>query len=190
MTDIRQKVEDDRGLLKKIQLAIPGFRGYREREDLRIADRLLREQLADKLGLAVRDIEASRDNLANNNDIRWLDRVGKLVNDTTAAQNKLRHAEQGYTGVSPEYRIEQSQLHRMYDWDLGLLYNINNVKGAAEKLKDTTSSNNDGEIEKGLDIAREALVKFDELFDLRREAIAGLLIGGTERFVSRNEMEG
>lgn len=178
MTDIRQKVEDDRGLLKKIQLAIPGFRGYREREDLRAADRLLREQLADRLGMAVRDLEISRDNLAHNNDILWLDKVGKLVNDTTAAQNKLRHAEQGYTGVSPDYRINQEQLNRMYDWDLSLLYNIDNVKGGAEKLKSATSSNNDEEIEKGLMIVKEALFKFDELFSQRREAIAGLLIEG------------
>ena len=178
MTDIRQKVEDDRGLLKKIQLVIPGFKGYREREDLRIADRLLREQLADKLGIAVRDIEASRDSLASKNDIQWLDKVGKLINDTTAAQNRVRHAEQGYTGVSPDYRIEQAQLYRMYDWDLSLIYNIDNVKGAAEKLKSSTSSSDDDEIQKGLNIAKNALVKFDELFDLRREAIAGLLIEG------------
>ena len=176
MTDMRQKVEDDRGLLKKIQLVIPGFKGYREREDLRIADRLLREQLADRLGMAVRDLEASRDKLAQNNDIEWLDEVGKLINDTTAAQNKIRHAEQGYTGVSPDYRIEQSQLNRMYDWDLSLLYNIDNVKGGAEKLKDASSSGDNDEIEKGLSIAKEALIKFDELFNTRREAVAGLLI--------------
>ncbi len=178
MTDIRQKVEDDRGLLKKIQLVIPGFKGYREREDLRIADRLLREQLANRFAMAIRDLEISRDNLASNNDIQWLDKIGKLVNDTTAAQSKLRHAEQGYTGVSPDYRIEQAQLYRMYDWDLSLLYNIDNVKGGAEKLKAASSSNNDEEIEKGMIIVKEALNKFDELFSQRREAIAGLLIEG------------
>lgn len=36
--DLRSKVEDDRGMLTKIQLGIPGFRGYRQKEDLRIAD--------------------------------------------------------------------------------------------------------------------------------------------------------
>ena len=66
----------------------------------------------------------------------------------------------------------------MYDWDLSLIYNIDNVKGAAEKLKSSTSSSDDDEIQKGLNIAKNALVKFDELFDLRREAIAGLLIEG------------
>ena len=49
MVDLRSKVEDDRGLLKKIELLIPGFRGYREREDLRAADSLLRQQLAGRV---------------------------------------------------------------------------------------------------------------------------------------------
>ncbi len=175
MTDLRQKVEDDRGLLKKIQLVIPGFKGYREKEDLRIADRLLREQLADKLGHAVKDLEASRDNLVSSNEVECLDDIGKLINLTSAAMNKIRHAEQGYTGISPDYRIQQGQLYNMYDWDLSLIYNIDNVKGASEKLKSATSSSNKDDACKGIDIAKEALNKFEELFEKRREAIAGLL---------------
>ena len=176
MTDLRQKVEDDRGLLKKIQLVIPGFQGYREKEDLRIADRLLREQLADKLGHAVKNLETSRDNLASSNEIECLDDVGKLINITSAAMNKVRHAGQGYTGVSPDYRIQQGQLYDMYDWDLSLIYYIDNVKGASEKLKNATSSSDKDEACKGIDLAKEALEKFEELFEKRREAVVGLLV--------------
>jgi len=42
MPDIRERVEEDKGILKKIQSFIPGFRGYRRKEDLRDADRMLR----------------------------------------------------------------------------------------------------------------------------------------------------
>src|SRR2546428_367087 len=49
MPDIRDRVEQDRGLLKKIQLVIPGYAGYRRREDIRAAGNLLRIQLANQL---------------------------------------------------------------------------------------------------------------------------------------------
>ena len=49
MADLRDRVTEDRGLLKKIQMAIPGYRGYRIREDLRIADSMLRLQIADRM---------------------------------------------------------------------------------------------------------------------------------------------
>ncbi|MBU4189406.1 MAG: hypothetical protein KJ886_00210, partial [Candidatus Thermoplasmatota archaeon] len=58
--DLRKKVEEDRGMLKKIELAIPGFRGYRKREDLRIADSLLRAQLADRLKNVGAQVEQCR----------------------------------------------------------------------------------------------------------------------------------
>src|SRR5580693_2911489 len=38
--DIRQKVDGDRGFLKRLQLLIPGFRGYRQAEDVRASDSL------------------------------------------------------------------------------------------------------------------------------------------------------
>ena len=63
MVDLRTKVEDDRGLLKKIELIIPGFRGYRLREDLRIADRLLREALVRELEIAANNYEEVRSGL-------------------------------------------------------------------------------------------------------------------------------
>ena len=49
MVDLREKVEADRGLLKKIQVHVPGFAGYRRKEDIRAADSLLRLQIADRL---------------------------------------------------------------------------------------------------------------------------------------------
>ena len=33
--DIRVAVDKNQSILKKIQLVIPGFRGYREKEDIR-----------------------------------------------------------------------------------------------------------------------------------------------------------
>ena len=60
MPDLRQKVEEDRGILKKIQSVIPGYSGYRKREDLRAADDILRIQLSERLGRARAEVEKSR----------------------------------------------------------------------------------------------------------------------------------
>ena len=60
MTDFRDRVNADRGLIKTVQLAIPGYRGYRKKEDLRIADRLLREELANRLSVVITDLEGAK----------------------------------------------------------------------------------------------------------------------------------
>ena len=53
MTDLRKRVEEDRGILKRIQIFLPGYSGYRKKEDLRIADSMLRNHVADNFKTSV-----------------------------------------------------------------------------------------------------------------------------------------
>ena len=101
---LREKVEEDRGLIKKIEMAIPGFRGYRKREDLRIADSLLRSALANKIKNIVTTVEECRDALTKKMELTALEDIGKIVNRIGTVENRLRHAEQGYTGISADHR--------------------------------------------------------------------------------------
>src|SRR5206468_3131520 len=79
MPDIRDRVEQDRGLLKKIQLVIPGYAGYRRREDIRAADNLLRIQLANQLKGVRGDLEDIRDQMAMDGKVQGLQAIGAAV---------------------------------------------------------------------------------------------------------------
>jgi len=174
MVDLRDKVKEDRGLLKKVELAIPGFRGYRKREDLRIADSLLRKQLADKLKSVLTNIEQSRETLTRKMEIDMLEDVRRLVNQAQVIEGKVRHAEQGYTGVSADYRIEESELNQLYEWDLGLIAHINELKNSATMFQNAINNGNKENIRNEMDSLNEKLLAFQDLFERRREAIAGL----------------
>ena len=174
MVDLRDKVKEDRGLLKKVELAIPGFRGYRKREDLRIADSLLRKQLADKLKSVLTNIEQSRETLTRKMEIDMLEDVRRLVNQAQVIEGKVRHAEQGYTGVSADYRIEESELNQLYEWDLGLIAHINELKNSATMFQNAINTGNKENMRNEMDSLNEKLLAFQDLFERRREAIAGL----------------
>ncbi len=177
MADLRDKVESDRGIIKMIQLVIPGYRGYRIKEDLRIADRLLREELANRLTIAEKGFEGARKAIAKRNAIDLIEEAGETVTRTHAAIERLRHSEQGYTGISPDYRIQESELNRMYEWDLGLLNLIEGLMKVANNLKDTARTMPENDIDVELTNALQAIEDFETIFDQRREAIAGLTIG-------------
>lgn len=86
MVDLRDRVTEDRGLLKNIQLAIPGFRGYRKREDLRIADSLLRVQLADKIKTDVSaPLENAREAAAKALNLDVMNEIGELISKVSLA---------------------------------------------------------------------------------------------------------
>lgn len=174
MVDLREKVNEDRGLIKKIELAIPGFRGYRKREDLRITDSLLREQLADKLKSVLTDVEQCRDILTRNMEMDMLEDIRRLVNQAQVIEGKMRHAEQGYTGISGDYRIEETELNRLYEWDLGLIEHIDILKNSVNQFKNTINSSNKENMKNEMNTLNGKLIAFQDLFEKRREAIAGL----------------
>ncbi|HUV82156.1 MAG TPA: hypothetical protein VMW53_03630 [archaeon] len=173
MTDLRSRVEDDRGLLKKIELLIPGFKGYRQKEDIRIADNLLRQQLADRMGEVNLIFENSRQELSRNMELALISDIGNILKLSRLAENKIRHAEQGYTGISANFRIEEAELNAMYEWDLALIQTIDSIKNMAGELLDSIITSDDSVARKMVNI-HKTLQEFISIFNKRITIIAGL----------------
>jgi hypothetical protein len=172
--DLRKKVEEDRGLLKELELAIPGFKGYREREDLRIADSLLRAQLADRLKGIGAQVEQCRQDLAKRMDLEYLEDAARLVNGMHKTESRVRHVEQGYSGISADIRIEGEELNRLYEWDLELLRDINTVKLKVEELQTAILGGNKKDVPALMRAVTNIVQDFNTTFDKRFEVISGV----------------
>jgi len=175
MPDIRQEVKDDRGLLKKIQSYIPGYKGYREREDLRIADSLLRNQLANEMDGVTESVKRSREELVKNMEMDLMNDAGELVNYLDALTNSLRHAQQGYSGISADVRIEQAELNRLYEWDFSLLSLIDGLKAKTAVLEDQVSKRSK-DAKSSIRELKTDVNRFDELLKQRIDVIAGTAV--------------
>ncbi|MGB6500905.1 MAG: zinc ribbon domain-containing protein [Thermoplasmata archaeon] len=176
--DIRQKVEGDRGVLKRLQLLIPGFRGYREGEDLRAADSLLRRQVADKVHNARTTIENSRAALTNAGQFQTLNDLAPVIADLMRIEGEIRHAEQGYTGISPAVRANPAQLDRLYEYDYGFAI-------AADQLNETIgplpgvaagAAGTPGALATLVATIRGQLNQLDTAFKARIQAVEGIRV--------------
>jgi hypothetical protein len=174
MVDLRDRVKEDRGLLKKLELAIPGFRGYRKREDLRIADSLLRNQLANNLGKIREKIELARQDLAEKMEMDLIDNMAQLMNNITSMENRVRHAEQGYSGISADFNVREDELNKLYEWDLNLLSDIESLSNSASTLQSTVGTGNTSEIDQKINEVKNEIREFDSLFEKRIQTIANL----------------
>ncbi len=135
MPDLRERVEEDRGLLKRIQLHVPGFAGYRRREDLRQAENMLRIQMANGLKSARETTEEARELMVEENHYEELDRVGRVINRFRTLEGRVRHAEGGYSGISPAIRIEDAEINRLYEYDASLLDDASALAKETGELK-------------------------------------------------------
>jgi hypothetical protein len=140
--DIRQQVEANRGPQKKLELLIPGLRGYRKLEDLRVSDGLLRNQMADRLDHVKANLEALRKRLVDNNDFTNLGAAGSLISQVQQLSGEVRHAQQGYSGWVATISVDDDKLNKLYDYDYAFVTSVMGLETAtASPSYDPTAPN-------------------------------------------------
>ena len=122
--DIRQQVEANRGALKKLQLLIPGIRGYRSKEDVRVSDEMLRNQVADRLDRTKANLELARKQMAAGNDLTNLTAVGSLMSQLQGLSGEVRHAAQGYAGWVAPIQVNEDKLNKLYEYDYSFVSSV------------------------------------------------------------------
>jgi hypothetical protein len=167
MADVREIVKEDRGLLKRFQAFLPGYKKYRNCEDLRVADDLLRRELARELGSVEEMVKIGREEANRKMDLDQVNIVGELVNYSHKITEKVRHAEQGYAPwISGDVRIEEDELYDLYDYDLAMFHYVEKLKNLADTLKDQYRSQDPKRSVTAGDL-RNLLREFEGVFDLR-----------------------
>lgn len=172
--DIRQQVDDNRGLLKKLELVVPGLRGYRNKEDIRVSDDLLRNQVADKIDLAKSNLESLRKQMANSGDFVNLDSIGSIIFQLQQFGGEVRHAQQGYSGFGASFQINEDKLNKLYSYDYAFV-------SAAVQLIDATSSSklvynpaSASSILPALNSVSSLVTDFKQKWSIRMEAIENI----------------
>jgi hypothetical protein len=130
--DLVDKIQEGQNFLEKIASRIPGFKGYREKERRREADRINREHLAVQLESSKKELDTLSANAS---------RVGALdaINDIETARKRLdkvaariRYADRGYAGFFDAVKVDDAILDRVYRFDLALLAGVEEAREAAQ----------------------------------------------------------
>lgn len=172
MVDLRERVEEDRGLLKRIQLHIPGFAGYRRKEDLRVADNMLRIQVANKLKDFRGQLENARAALTSNYQMKALEPIGMTIFKTESLEGQVRHAEQGYSGLVADVKVLEPQLGKLYEWDAFLLDGAASLAGMAAQLE-TDAAGDGTKVLADIQAINKSLTDLEATFKRRMNAITG-----------------
>ena len=135
MEPILDKARAGQNALERLANAIPGFKGYRERELRRDADRQQREHLAGRLEANKRVLDELADRATRGGSL-------DAINDVEAARKRLdrvaarlRYAERGYSGFFDAVKVDEAVLDRLYQFDLSLLENVDAVRAATDAAR-------------------------------------------------------
>ncbi len=174
--DIRSQVDASRGPQKDLELLIPGLRNYRKLDDLRVADAMLRNQVADKLLAAKANLEATRKAMATAGDYSNLTNVGSLISQLQQIAGEVRHAEQGYSGWVASVTIDQTRLNQLYDYDYDFVAAAFDLVTATSPPNLSYDPASPASVMAPLARVGAAMTDFKQKWGVRMEAVKGILV--------------
>ncbi|HJU13131.1 MAG TPA: hypothetical protein VJ792_01565 [Candidatus Nitrosotalea sp.] len=173
--DLRDKVAESRGFFKKLQLSIPGLSEYRKLEDIRAADQLLRKQVFDKLDGAKNKLEQLRKAISDKGDFSSLTQIGSLISQVQQISGEVFHSQQGSAGISPNIRIDDGTLNKLYEYDYKFVTSAEQIFSVADSsLNDYISGTLTSQAIAGQ--VSKILEEFKQAWKIRLESVESILV--------------
>lgn len=161
-------------LSERIVAALPGFRGYKEKELRREADRLIRNHLYQKLTAAKTDAKTIFQKLTDRRALDVLSDMDRLMARFDRVSEKVNHASYGYAGFFDVVKIQEEALDRMIDFDNKMVDDVAKVVDEVATFKAEITKQDFDEAKERVQSLTETLNAFEEAFDEREEVILGV----------------
>ena len=142
MSDIYEKVSGEQDFIKKILAKIPGFKGYIERGDRRMSDKLLREQVALEFEALYSRISGLQRDLISQGGLEYVDDMEAAAIKIRQFIDRVKTASYGYSGIFDALKIKEDKLAQVYEYDAALLGLSGEVGSAIDNVE--TSMGTDG----------------------------------------------
>lgn len=162
----------DLGFLEKAMRLIPGYKGYKSKEERRDNDQLFRTGLVsrlERLRTEVNEVPASLRGPAALKSVTDFDRISKKLEKVT---DEIRFAARGYRGWFDMHKVREDELDKLYAFDVGLLENIEELEEAFKVLGAAAAAGAD--MKEPIDGMVTILVEFSSKMSGRSELMIDL----------------
>jgi DNA repair ATPase RecN len=171
-----ERVQESERLLEQLMLNIPGFRGYKIREQRREADRIVREHVYEVLQRSRDDLMQCMQTLSDSRITELIEPLNMLLAKVDRVSEKVNRASYGYSGFFDSVRIDAPQLNQMLTYD-------SQIMDLARKFQDSTSNFRTNLIQKKLEDSRtqeqnleDSITQMEAAFDKRKSIIEGVVV--------------
>jgi hypothetical protein len=173
MSDLFEQVTGYQDIFKKLLSKIPGFKGYVERTNRRMADKMLRSEVAERYEEQWQRISSLQRDLIAQGEIGLIDDMEAASVKFRQFIDRVRTATYGYSSFFEAAKVNEEELARMYQYDLILLELVEEVKHSIDNVETSIGSD-------GLPASIRSLINFAQrcvdAFNRRGEVMRG----GTE----------
>jgi len=173
--DVYTQAKSQMRLSERIAAALPGFRGYKEKELRRESDKLVRNNLYLKLTKGKDNVKSISQKIADKRYMDALTDIDRLNAKMDRIAEKVNHASYGYAGFYDIVKIKEENLDRMITFDNQLLDEVNALAASIEELKTQLLSNNFANLKDKIQTIADKFELLEDTFDKREQVILGVI---------------
>jgi hypothetical protein len=172
--DVYAQAKSQMRLSERIAAALPGFRGYKEKELRRESDKLVRNNLYLKLTKDKDNVKSISQKIADKRYMDVLTDIDRLNAKMDRITEKINHASYGYAGFYDIVKVKEESLDRMITFDNQLLDEVNALTASIEDLKTQLLSNNFANLKDKIQTIADKFELLEDTFDKREQIMLGV----------------
>ena len=172
MVDIKGTIEASKGgTLENLINSIPGYRGYRDKEIRRDADRMMRQFVVARLDEQRKRLAALQLQMVSAGQLDLLDDLDQAVRKLQILIDRMKTATYGYAGFFDAVKVREDQLDALYAFDNAMLNEVAKITAAVTQV--TTALTTKQNVAEAIAACVVAAQDANTAFDHRGEVILG-----------------
>jgi hypothetical protein len=140
LDDLTEKIRASQGKLEDLASIIPGYKGYKQKEQRREADKLLREHVARKYGEQLERLNRLQYDLTAHGRLASILTLERAVMKLQLLIDRLKTASYGYAGLFDAIKVDEAALDRLYEFDQSMLEGVGQVAALLDKLAEAAQA--------------------------------------------------
>lgn len=166
--DLVERVQGDQNKVERLVSRIPGYRGYKRKEQRREADKLLRLEVARRYEEQLRRLGEVQYTLSEKGQLALLASLERAASKLQLLIDRLRTAAYGYAGLFDALKVDEEVLDRLYDFDYAMLEGVEDLSASIDALDQAVE---EGDISARADDLLDRLTTLNNTFTRRQDVI-------------------
>ncbi len=132
--DLTEKIQASQNKLESLINQIPGYGGYRQKDQRRDADRLLRMHVAEQYDHMLERLNRIQLDLVSAGGLTDMMLLERGVSRLQLLIDLIRNASYGYSGLLDAIKVDDTTLDRLYDFDQSMLDGATSLNGLLDQV--------------------------------------------------------
>ena len=117
MAGIDDRIEESKNWFERLMQHIPGYKGYKEKELGREADKIERVYVAERVATCLAKLDALKLDLISAGKLKELGDVDVAMRKVRRVRDKVQFADYGYAGLFDTTKVGAEQINQLYAFD-------------------------------------------------------------------------